>query len=223
MHTLLQIRSNTLGCAVFTCKDSDPHISSNAPSLQLFACDDPTALGNLIKLPFRVELDLNVFVASSGTEEWTKLSIFGSWHIGRRKNVPCVCQTAPAQRMDEALLCGCRLITISRPLAEEYFLLSWFWPSEWLTRILEGCYRQVLQVFPLWKTSPPSSVTLSGAMWAAIHFCLPLPAVQLLFLSVGRLLPPIHLREAAARPRPLSWTDGKQSEWSCVQGGSFPS
>lgn len=77
MHTLLQIRSNTLELAVFTCKDSDPHISSNAPLLQC-ACDDPTALGNLIKLPFRVELDLNVFVASSGTQEWTKLSIFGS-------------------------------------------------------------------------------------------------------------------------------------------------
>lgn len=228
MHTLLQIRSNMLARDVFTCKDSDPHIRSNVPLLQSCACDDPTALGNLIKLPFRVGQDLNVFVSSSGTEEWSKLSIFSSWHIGRRKNVPCVCQTAP-QRMDEALLCGHPLITISHLLAveysteREYFLLSWFWPSEWLTRILEGCYRQVLQVCPLWKTSLPSSVTLSGAMWAAIHFCLPLPAVQLLFLSVGRLLPPIHLCEAAARPRPLSWTDGKQSEWSCVQGGSFPS
>lgn len=103
----------------------------------------------------------------------------------------------------------------------EYFLFPWFWPSVWLTRMLERCYRQALQVCPLWKVSPPSSVTMSGAMWAAIHFCLPLPAVHLLFLSVGRLLPPIHLREAAARPRPLSWTDGKQSELKLRSGRQF--
>lgn len=52
------------------------------------------------------------------------------------------------------------------------------------------------------------------------------PSLSLLFtssFSLGRLLPPIHLLcEAAARPRPPSWTAGKQSDWSCVQGSGFP-
>lgn len=134
-------------------------------------------------------------------------------------------QTAPSQQMDEALFyClshlarnggHCREIFY---LNREYFLPPWFWPSEWITGVLEGLCRQVLKLCPLWKRSTPSSVTLSEAMWAAIHFSLPLPAVHLLFLSAGHLLPPIHLlREAAAHSRPPSWTDGKQSDWSCVQ------
>lgn len=134
-------------------------------------------------------------------------------------------QTASSQQMDEALFyClshlawnggHCREIFY---LNREYFLPPWFWPSEWITGVLEGLCRQVLKLCPLWKRSTPSSVTLSEAMWVAIHFSLPLPAVHLLFLSAGHLLPPIHLLcEAAAHSRPPSWTDGKQSDWSCVQ------
>ena len=69
----------------------------------------------------------------------------------------------------------------------------------------------------MWKVSTPSSVTLSEAIWAAIHFSLPLPAVHLLFVSVGCLLPPIHLLcEAAARGRLASWTDGKATDVAFV-------
>lgn len=68
------------------------------------------------------------------------------------------------------------------------------------------------QTVPTVRVSTPSSVTLSEAMCAAIHFSLSLPAVHLHFLSVGHLLPLIHLCEAAALPRTPSWTDGKQSD-----------
>lgn len=78
------------------------------------------------------------------------------------------------------------------------------------------------QTVPTVRVSTPSSVTLSEAMCAAIHFSLPLPAVHLLFLAVGHLLPLIHLCKAAALPCPPSWTDGKQSNWSCDQRGGFP-
>lgn len=79
-------------------------ISLDAPLLQSCISDDPTALGNLIKLLFRFELDLNVSAASSGMEEWTRLFNCSSQHVGRRK-MSSFHQTVP-QQMDEALFCG---------------------------------------------------------------------------------------------------------------------
>lgn len=58
-----------------------------APSLQPCTSDEPSTLRKLIKLPFRFELDVNASAASSGMEEWTRLAICSSQHVGRRKNV----------------------------------------------------------------------------------------------------------------------------------------
>lgn len=58
-----------------------------APSLQPCTSDVPSTLRNLIKFPFRLELDLKASAAISGTEEWTRLAICSSQRVGRRKNV----------------------------------------------------------------------------------------------------------------------------------------